>query len=130
MILVDSSVWIAHLRGMKTAGTAKLMAIDLEHTDILVGDIILMEVLMGCRDEADAARVHRDLGKFRMVTLGSPARAVAAAAHYRALRRLGFTTRTGIDILIGSWCITEGCRLLHDDRDFAPMEQHLGLRAV
>jgi hypothetical protein len=29
-----------------------------------------------------------------------------------------------------TWCIAEGCALLHSDRDFDPMVQHLGLRAL
>ncbi len=34
------------------------------------------------------------------------------------------------DIIIGTFCIERRCSLLHDDRDFAPMEQHLGLVAA
>jgi len=30
----------------------------------------------------------------------------------------------------GTFCIENRCALLHDDRDFAPMEAHLGLVAV
>jgi predicted nucleic acid-binding protein len=30
--------------------------------------------------------------------------------------------RKTIDLLIGTFCIERGHRLLHDDRDYAPME--------
>ena len=56
MILVDASVWIAHLRGDRMQATAKL--------------------------------------------------------------------------IVGTFCIEHGHPLLHDDRDFAPMERHLGLKVV
>jgi predicted nucleic acid-binding protein len=31
---------------------------------------------------------------------------------------------------IGTFCIEHSHSLLHEDRDFAPMEQHLGLMAA
>ena len=56
--------------------------------------------------------------------------ALQAADHYRALRRLGVSVRKTTDLLIGTWCIAADCALLHSDRDFDPMAQHLGLRAL
>ena len=46
MVVVDSSVWIAHLRGAKNDATRKLTSLDLD-TGLLVGDLILLEVLQG-----------------------------------------------------------------------------------
>src|SRR6266702_1365346 len=102
MILVDSSVWIAHLRGHRTPATAKLEAAA-SREPLLIGDLILLEVLQGARDESRAAR------------------------NYRKLRELGITLRKTADIIIGTFCIERRHLLLHDDRDFAPMEEHLGL---
>lgn len=130
MILVDSSVWIANLRGQQTEPVRKLHAIDNAVETILVGDLILMEVLMGARDEADAARIERDLRCFDLVRLADPELSVQAARHYRVLRGLGCTVRTGIDLLIGTWCVRHGHALLHDGRDFAPMQEHLGLAVL
>jgi predicted nucleic acid-binding protein len=56
--------------------------------------------------------------------------AVAAARNYRSLRKRGVTVRKTIDLLIGTWCIENRRPLLHDDRDFRPMVQHLGLVEV
>jgi predicted nucleic acid-binding protein len=56
--------------------------------------------------------------------------ALQAADHYRTLRRIGITVRKSIDLLIGTYCIATACDLLHCDRDFEPMSQHLGLRAL
>jgi predicted nucleic acid-binding protein len=36
--------------------------------------------------------------------------------------------KDSIDVLIGTYCIEHGHSLLHDDRDFAPIAEHLGLR--
>lgn len=53
--------------------------------------------------------------------------AVRAAANYRRLRGLGITIRKTNDLIIGTWCIENRMSLLHNDRDFAPMVEHLGL---
>ena len=53
--------------------------------------------------------------------------AIKAAANYRKLRALGVTIRKDVDMLIGTWCIENGIPLLHNDRDFRPMVEHLGL---
>ena len=129
MILVDSSVWIAHLRCSLTVATSKLEA-AVKREPILVGDLILLEVLQGARDEAHAARIERGLRRFDVVPLLDADLAPRAARNYRKLRDLGITIRKTADIVIGTFCIERRCALLHDDRDFAPMEEHLGLLAA
>ena len=129
MILVDSSVWIAHLRGHSTPVTAKLEAAAAREP-LLVGDLILLEVLQGARDEAQAARVERALRQYAIVPLLDDDLASQAARNYRRLRGLGITIRKTADIIIGTFCIERRHALLHNDRDFAPMEEHLGLKAV
>ena len=126
MILVDSSVWVAHLRGLKTGATAKLETLSLREP-LLVGDLILLEVLQGARDDRHAARIEFDLRRFQLVSLLNPDLACRAARNYRELRRHGIIVRKMADIIIGTFCIEHRHALLHDDRDFAPMEEHLGL---
>jgi predicted nucleic acid-binding protein len=60
VILVDSSVWIAHLRGHQTSATARLEAAA-SGEPLLIGDLILLEVLRGARDAIHAARIERGL---------------------------------------------------------------------
>jgi predicted nucleic acid-binding protein len=43
---------------------------------------------------------------------------------------VGITIRKTADIIIGTFCIEHRHTLLHDDRDFAPMEKRLGLNVV
>ena len=126
MILVDSSVWIAQLRGLQTAATARLAAAAGQEP-LLVGDLILLEVLQGARDEFHAARIERGLRRYTVVPLLDAELAPQAARNYRKLRDLGVTVRKTADIIIGTFCIEHHHTLLHDDRDFAPMEKHLGL---
>lgn len=129
MILVDSSVWIAQLRGQQTAATARLEAAAAREP-LLVGDLVLLELLQGARDDAHAARMERGLRQFPMVRLLDENLAVRAAGHYRKLRERGITIRKTADLIIGTYCIEHRCRLLHDDRDFTPMVEHLGLEVA
>jgi predicted nucleic acid-binding protein len=141
-VLIDSSVWIDHLRGVRTRETAILGMLlawldpELERGDhegtanILVGDLILCEVLRGISDPREHAAVKDALLSFEVVTIGGVDLALAAADQYRALRRLGVTVRKTIDLLIGTYCVANDCALLHRDRDFDPMAQHLGLRVL
>ena len=129
MILVDSSVWVAYLRGHDTDATAKLETASLRER-LLVGDLILLELLKGARDDAHAARLERSLRQFQLVSLLSPDLACRAARNYRELRRRGITIRKTADVIIGTFCIEHRHALLHDNRDFVPMEEHLGLTVV
>ncbi len=58
----------------------------------------------------------------------SPQLAQEAAQHYRQLRAMGWTVRSGVDVLIATFCIDRGYALLHRDRDFDLFEQLRGLR--
>jgi predicted nucleic acid-binding protein len=129
VILVDSSVWIAHLRGLQTPAIAKLEAV-VAREPLLIGDLILLEILQGARDEAHAASIEQGLRQYAVVPLLDADLASRAARNYRRLRELGVTIRKTADIIIGAFCIEHHHALLHDDRDFAPMEEHLGLRVV
>ncbi|HEX3991399.1 MAG TPA: hypothetical protein VHX39_09530, partial [Acetobacteraceae bacterium] len=56
---------------------------------VLVGDLILLEVLQGARDEAHAARLERDLRCYPVAPMLNDLIAVQAAQHYRSLRANG-----------------------------------------
>ena len=129
MILVDTSVWIDHLRGLATAQTIKLRT-EMDGGPLLVGDLVLCEVLRGVRSDAQARRVEASLRRFEVVSLMDPDLAVQAANNYRHLRGRGVTIRSLVDLVIGTFCIERGHGLLHSDRDFEPMERLLGLRTV
>jgi predicted nucleic acid-binding protein len=129
MILVDSSVWIANLRGLDTDPVRKLRSIA-NPDEILIGDLILLEVLQGARDERHAARIEGNLRRFRIERMLDDGLAVVAARNYRRLREQGVTIRKTIDLIIGTFCIERGHILLHDDRDFDPMAAHLSMQVA
>lgn len=131
MIVVDSSVWIATLRGTDSEPVRRLRAnVEMEDDQILIGDLILLEVLQGARDTAHAVRIERSLRRYPVAAMLDDHLAVRAANNYRTLRERGITVRKTIDVIIGTFCIKGGHHLLHDDRDFEPMGRHLGLRVA
>jgi predicted nucleic acid-binding protein len=69
---------------------------------LLIGDVILLEVLQGARNELHAARFERGLRQFAVVPLLDGGLAPRAARNYRTLRALGVTVRKTADIVIGT----------------------------
>lgn len=128
MIVVDTSVWIEHFRNNVTPTVIALRGADA--SDIIVGDLILLECLQGARDDRHASKIEAALGAFNIEEMLDSRVAVDAARNYRALRSLGLTPRKTIDIIIGTFCIKRGYKLLHKDQDFEPMAKHLGLQVV
>ncbi|KPF63176.1 DNA-binding protein [Bosea sp. AAP35] len=129
MIVVDSSVWIGQLRSQSSPAVAALAAIQAP-TRIIVGDLVLMEVLRGARDERHAESIERAMRRFKVEPMVDEALAIAAARHSRILRQRGVTLRKTIDLLIATYCIERGHTLLHQDRDFDMIARHLPLAIV
>lgn len=126
MIVVDTSVWIGHFRNEKSNAVAKLRALP-DLNDVIVGDLVLLECLQGARNEKHAAAIGAALRAFRVERMLDADLAEQAARGYRALRDAGLTPRKTIDLIIATFCIARGYRLLHQDSDFEPMATHLGL---
>lgn len=129
MIVVDSSVLIGNLRNQDRPAVRHFRSVPQPST-IMVGDIVMLEVLRGARDERQAALLERDLRRFRYVNMLNASTAVSAARHYRTLRRTGITISKIPDLLIATFCIANGYALLHDDRDYNPFVDALGLKVV
>jgi len=129
LILVDSSVWIDYFRGKITAQSEMLDRL-LGHEPLAIGDLILTEVLQRFVDERDFNNARKMLTSLISVELGGHGIAIQAAKNIRALRKLGVTVRKTIDTVIATRCIESRYDLLHNDRDFDPFAEHLGLRVV
>lgn len=129
MMLAETSVWVDFCNGVPSAGTLALRK-ALGETQIVMGDLILAELLQGFRSDDVYRKVRDRLAVLDVVTLGGRDIALLSAGNYRTLRAKGVTVRKTIDLIIASYCIQNSVALLHRDRDFDAMEQHLGLRVV
>jgi len=129
MILVDSSVWIDYFNGKKTSQTEWLDS-SLGTTPVIMGDLILTEVLQGFQNDKDFKVAKDLLLGMAFMSMGGKIIALESATNYRLLRKRGVTVRKTIDVIIGTFCIHYQLPLLHDDRDFDPMVEFLGLKAI
>jgi hypothetical protein len=129
MIVVDSTVWIDYFNGNINKQTDWLDN-ALGSEPIIVGDIILTEVLQGFQNDKDFRTTKKLLLEFQYMDMVGQDIAVKSAMNYRSLRQKGITVRKTIDVVIGTFCIHHKFSLLHNDKDFDPIEKHLKLKTI
>ncbi len=130
MIVVDTSVWIDHFSGHRSAQVDRLdRLLATRGLPILIGDIVMYEVFCGCRSSRHVIQIRRWFEPLLLVSMLDFDLVPRAVVHYHTLRRRGITPGT-VDMIIGAYCIEIGAPLLTADHDFEPMRDHLGLRLV
>ena len=126
MILVDTSVWIDFFAGRDLPHAAKLEQYILDNEDLALSGIILTEILQGIPDDAAYRRVRRYLSA--LIVLPMPESVfIRAAELYRKLQKQGITIRKTNDCIIAATALEHHCRLLHNDKDFAPIAKYFSL---
>jgi predicted nucleic acid-binding protein len=126
MIVADTSAWIDYVRGIDAPHT-NLLDYELEHSRIVTGDIIIAEFLQGFRSDKEYETARQMMESLDYRDFVGKEIAIQAAQNFRKLRRNGITIRKTIDVIIATFCIENGYELIHNDRDFDPMEEILGL---
>ena len=129
MILVDTSVWIDFFAGRDLAHVARLEQLVLDNEDLALCGIILTEILQGIADDSTHRRVQRYLRPLLMLPMPETVYARAAEI-YRKLRKTGITIRKTNDCIIAATALEHHCQLLHNDKDFSPIEKHFSLKVV
>ena len=129
MVLVDTTVWIDFFAAKSTPEVAELERMLNEEEDICTCGIILTEVLQGIREDEDYQRTLSRFDIFLLLPMTRQA-FLRASELYRSLRRRGVTIRKSVDCMIASVAIEHDIALLHNDRDFDPIETYCGLKVV
>ena len=129
MIVADTSVWIDYLRGIDAPHTNAL-DYELQNNRIITGDLIIAEFLQGFRNEKDYAEAKNIMDALEYRDFVGREIALKAAQNFRSLRTRGITVRKTINVIIATLCIENNFPLIHNDRDFDPMEQYLGLNIM
>jgi predicted nucleic acid-binding protein len=127
MILADTSVWIDYVNGIASPRT-DLLDRELQRDRVATGDLIIAEFLHGFRDDAQFRAAAAIMESLEYHDIAGRAITYKAAENFCRLRKCGITVRKTIDVLIATFCIENRFELLHSDRDFDPMEDHLGLK--
>jgi predicted nucleic acid-binding protein len=126
MVLVDTSVWIDYFRGIESRHT-RILDEYLDSERVAIGDLIIVELLQGFKTKARIAAAYQIISRLEYYDLAGKDIAFKAAENYRLLRSRGITIRKTVDNIIGTFCIENQIKLLHNDRDFDPMARYLGL---
>jgi predicted nucleic acid-binding protein len=122
MLLVDSSVWIDHVRNLDT-DAIRFVELRDEDEEIAMAGVIFQEVLQGARDDAVYDRL-RDMFSGLLLLEPRDLSTYEVAAHlHRRARRAGFTIRKPTDCLIAALALEHGAMLVHNDRDFVFLAQ-------
>jgi predicted nucleic acid-binding protein len=133
-MLVDSSVWIAYLRGDDLVEVALLTEALQQGEPVWLTATILQEVLQGADSPDRFTRWDRVLGELPLINSPDTREAARSAAHlYARCRWAGVTPRSANDCLIATHAIFASMPVLHRDRDFdliAGVEPKLMLVAV
>ena len=130
MILVDTSVWIDFFNGYDSAEAAQLRSWIADGKPLTLPGLVLTEILLGVRTEADATRVARVLSAFDPSPELDLTDHEKAAALYRLCRTRGVTIRSTIDCLIAQLCLRHNYELLSKDRDFARIAEVAPLKRI
>lgn len=127
MIVVDTSVWIDYVNGVHTAQT-DILDKELQERRVVTGDVIMVEFLQGFRDNKQFQTARMLMDSLEYYDFVGKQMAIKTAKNFRLLKKKGVTVRKTIDVLIATFCIEHGFELLHNDRDFEPMKEILGLQ--
>ena len=129
MILVDTTVWIDFFKASSLHHVGILENLILNREDICICGIILSEVLQGIRKDSEYTKT-RELFEELIILPMHNSTFFKSAEIYRALRRKGITIRKPLDCMIASVAIENEIPLLHNDRDFDPIEKHFGMKTL
>lgn len=127
MIFIDSSVWISYFNGAESDEVHHLDQ-ALGHIPLATGDLNLVEVLQGFKIQKEYQTAKELLSTVTIFELLGYEMAIKAADNYRKLRSQGITIRKTADVIIATFCIENNLPLLHNDKDFQPFIQYLGLQ--
>jgi predicted nucleic acid-binding protein len=127
MIVADTSAWVDYFNGID-ALHVEILDYELSNSRIVIGDLIITELLQGFREDKNYKIAKQLIESLEYYDLGGKEIAYKAADNFRKLRKRGITVRKTIDMIIGTFCIENDFELIHNDRDFDPLEKYLGLK--
>ncbi|MCP4715082.1 MAG: PIN domain nuclease [Deltaproteobacteria bacterium] len=127
MVLVDTTVWIDFFSPRTSLHVKALEMLIEERNDICICGVVLTEVLQGIQNDLEYKKT-KDLFNNLLFLPMSYQVFVHSSKIYRSLRKKGITIRNTVDCMIAAVAIESKIPLLHNDKDFIPIEKHCGLK--
>jgi predicted nucleic acid-binding protein len=119
MILVDTSVLIDYLKGIKNKATERFEEILVKKIPFGINNFIYIELLQGSKTEKDFKTLKKYLDSQVFYDLKNGRESFAEAARmYLKLRQKGSSVSSSVDCLIARVAIENDIFLLHNDSDF------------
>ena len=129
MVLVDTTVWIDFFAGQTLTHIETFESLLEQEEDICICGIILTEVLQGIRKETEFKKTKNLFNSLIFLPM-SYSTFLQSAEIYRKLRQKGITIRKSIDCMIASVALENNISLLHNDKDFLPIERYCKLKVL
>jgi predicted nucleic acid-binding protein len=129
-MLVDTSVWIDYFNGFPSPEAERLAKAIRDDETIAMPGIVITEILLGLRTEAEAVRIQNLLDAFDTIKDPTHQDYIESARIYRTCRSKGFTIHSTVDCVIAQLCLRDNLPLLSKDRDFKSISQWFPLRLV
>jgi predicted nucleic acid-binding protein len=129
MAMVDTTVWIDFFSGKPQQHVKILENLITERYDVCICGIILTEILQGIREDTAYKKTKQLLENLIFLPMQYSS-FILSAEIYRKLRRKGITIRKTMDCMIAAVAIENDIALVHNDRDFIPIENHFRLKIL
>lgn len=126
MILVDTSAWVDFFNGRDSKQVFRLVHLIEQREEICICGVILTEILQGIKNNSEYKRVENLLDSLLFIDMTKDT-FVLATDIFRSLRLRGITVKKTVDCMIAAVAIEHSAKLLHNDKDFDPIEKFCGL---
>lgn len=119
MILADTSAWVDLLRDTRTDADLRLGELIETGGELVTTEPVILEVLVGARNDHEEARLRRLMQAFPLVPFDAASDFEGALRIYRRCRERGVTPRSLIDCMIAAVAMRARASVLASDADFA-----------
>ena len=122
ILFLDTSAWICSFKKSSSVEIKEKVKKHIASNNVAVSQIVILELLQGCRSEKVKERLQNSLESLQIFPLKTNVWARSYQLGFD-LRRKGLTIPT-VDIIIAALTIENKCRLLHCDRHFSLISEH------
>lgn len=126
MVLVDTTVWIDFFANRQTKQVLRLVQLIEQKEDLCLCGVILTEILQGIKNSYERQQIETLMNTLLFLEMSKDI-FILSAEIYRSLRSHGITIRKTIDCMIAAVAIEHEVKLLHNDRDFIPIQKYTRL---
>jgi predicted nucleic acid-binding protein len=128
VILADTSAWVEFDRATGSSVHRRMSELVRSDGPLMVTEPVLMEVLVGARDDRRGDELRHLLGRFELEPFRTPGDFDLATTIYRRCRRVGVTPRGLLDCLVAAVAWRADAALLSYDTDLTRIADVIGVQ--